>query len=433
MVPHLRRVAGFAALPAFSLLASVVLLPLVAARFGPGGWVTLGTGQATGAVVAILCGLSWATTGGHDVALADPAERRRLVTRSLATRSLALAVALPAATAVVVLVDAAYPLAAWLFMLGTALNTYTMAWFYAGTATPRHLAVNEGLVRLVGYAAASLVLLAGGALWLYALITVVGGLTSLALNLRTIRRLTAPHAALPRADHLATLRVQVRGTLGRTGFALFTFGGPALFALGATAAVAEFNAVDQMLKASVSATSILPQAFVAVVAVRAVAAGGVAGGVAGEVAWWRRPESLVVLWLPVAALLVWASAGPMVARYLFAGELRLSGTCAALIGLALAATMSVRSYELLVAVPLGLAPAVFAINAVVSLLGVGLLYAAARADSVTAGLLAWIAVHGVVHLCGIATVRRHRYRYPHESASEIRTEVTVSGGLEARR
>jgi len=400
MLLHLRRVAGFAFLPAFSLLASVVLLPLVAARFGPGGWVTLGAGQSIGAVVTIVCGLSWATVGGHAVAVADPVERRRLLTRSLTTRTVMLVAALPVATAVVLVVDAAYPFAAWLFMLGMALNTYTMAWFYGGTATPRHLAVNEGVVRLLGYVVASALLVLGGALWLYALVNVVSSLTSLALNVRTVRRMTAPHEPLPRRDHLATLRTQLRGTLGRTGFALFTFGGPTIFALGATAAVADFNAVDQMLKASVSATSILPQAFIAVVAIRA----------ATSVSWWRRPESLVVAWLPATAFLVWAVAGPLAARFLFAGELDLSRTLSVLIGLALATTMSVRSFELLVLVPRGMADVVFRINAVVSLGGVVLLYLAARADSVTTGLLAWVAIHLAIYAWEAATVRRSDVR-----------------------
>lgn len=397
MMQHLRRVAGFAFLPAFSLLASVVLLPLIAANFGSGGWVTLGAGQSIGAVVTIVCGLSWAVTGGHAVAVGDAVERRRLFVLSLSTRSVMLALTLPVATVVVVVVGVEYPFAAWLFMLGMALNSYTMGWFYGGAATPRHLAVNEGVVRLVGYVVASALLVAGGQLWLYALVNVLASLTSLALNCRTIRRATEPHAPLGRADHRAELVTQLRGTVSRTGFALFTFGGPTIFALGALAAVAEFNAVDQMLKASVSATSILPQAFIAVVATRA------AVGAAG---WWRRPESLVIAWLPLSALLVWALAGPQAAGFLFAGELDLSRTLSVLIGVALAATMSLRSFELLVLVPRGLTSTIFRINAVASFGGVALLYAAARADSVTAGLLAWVAVHTVIYGWELVELRR---------------------------
>ncbi len=397
MMQHLRRVAGFAFLPAFSLLASVVLLPLIAANFGAGGWVTLGAGQSIGAVVTIICGLSWAVTGGHAVAIGDDVERRRLFVLSLSTRSVMLALTLPVATVVVVVVGVEYPFAAWLFMLGMALNSYTMGWYYGGAATPRHLAVNEGVVRLVGYVVASALLVAGGELWLYALVNVLSSLTSLALNCRTIRRATRPHDRLRRADHRAELVAQLHGTLSRTGFALFTFGGPTIFALGAVAAVAEFNAVDQMLKASVSATSILPQAFIAVVATRAAV---------GATGWWRRPESLVIVWLPLTAFLVWASAGPQAAGFLFAGELDLSRTLSLLIGVALAATMSMRSFELLVLVPRGLTSTVFRINAVASFGGVALLYAAARADSVTAGLLAWIAVHTVIYAWELVELRR---------------------------
>lgn len=397
MMHHLRRVAGFAFLPAFSLLAAVVLLPLIASRFGSGGWVTLGAGQSIGAVVTIVCGLSWAVTGGHAVAVGDAVERRRLFTLSLSSRSVMLAAVLPIATVVVVVVGVDYPFAAWLFMLGMALNSYTMGWYYGGAATPSHLAVNEGVVRLVGYVVASGLLVSGGDLWLYALVNVLASLTSLALNCRTVRRATLPHPPLAWADHLAELRSQLSGTVSRTGFALFTFGGPTIFALGATVAVAEFNAVDQMLKASVSATAILPQAFIAVVATRA----------ALHARWWRRPESLVIVWLPLAAWSTWSLAGPQAAGFLFAGELDLSRTLSLLIGVALAATMSLRSFELLVLVPLGLTKVAFRINAIVSFGGVGLLYAAALADSVVAGLAAWIVIHAAIYAWELVALR-HR-------------------------
>ncbi len=399
---HLRRVAGFAFLPAFSLLASVVLLPLVAANFGSGGWVTLGAGQSIGAVVTIICGLSWAVTGGHAVAVADAVERRRLVVLSLTTRSAMLVLTLPLATAVVVVVDAEYPFAAWLFMVGMALNSYTMGWYYGGAATPRHLAVNEGAVRLLGYVVATAFLMLGGQLWVYALVNVVSSLVSLALNCLTIRRATRPCDRLGWDDHRAELVRQLEGTLARTGFALFTFGGPTIFALGAVAVIAEFNAVDQMLKASVSATSILPQAFIAVVATRSAV---------GTSRWWQRPESLVITWLPLGAFLVWTLAGPQAAGFLFAGELDLSHALSVLIGVALAATMSLRSFELLVLVPRGLTTTIFRINAVVSFAGVVLLYAAARADSVVAGLLSWVAIHAAIYAWEVTELRRSGARH----------------------
>ncbi|WP_370250279.1 hypothetical protein [Nocardioides sp.] len=427
MISHVRRLAGFALLPAFSLMASLVLLPLVASNFGPAGWVSLGTGISVGAVLTIICGLAWASIGGHRVAVGDAVERRRLFWLSLSTRGIVLAAALPIATAIIWVVDVDDTGAAWLFMVGLALNSFSMSWFYGGTENPGQLAVNEGVVRLSGYALATAALAAGAPLATYAALNVVASLVTLGLNTRSILRITAPCGPISRAEHLAELRVQFDGTLARSGFAFFTLGGPTIFALGAAASLAHFNAVDQMLKTSVSATSILPQAFIA------VAAAGVAARVPLGSLWTRRPEALVLTWLPLAALLTWCALGPVAADFLFAGKLELDRGTSVLIGVALASTMTLRSFELLIMFPRDLAKPVFTINAWWSFAAVAALYLSARLDSVELALGVWIGVHLVVYVMEVQVLRRRMGDghlagpVPHDLLPDPALEMAVAG------
>ena len=61
---HVRRLFGFALLPALSMLASLVLLPFIASRFGSGGWVALSIGQSVGALLSVAIGMAWPASVG---------------------------------------------------------------------------------------------------------------------------------------------------------------------------------------------------------------------------------------------------------------------------------------------------------------------------------------------------------------------------------
>ena len=51
---HVRRLFGFA----LSMLASLVLLPFIASRFGSGGWVALSIGQSVGVLLSVAIGMA---------------------------------------------------------------------------------------------------------------------------------------------------------------------------------------------------------------------------------------------------------------------------------------------------------------------------------------------------------------------------------------
>ena len=173
---HLRRFIGFSLLPACSLLASVTLLPLISGTQGPEGWVALGVGQGLGAIVGVIAGLAWPTIGGNAVALAAAEDRPGIFVSSVYSRLLALVTLLPFAIVGCVLLVEDYRTATTLFMVGTALNAMTASWYYSGLGEPSRLVINEGVVRLGGYAVSAVALAMGAPLSAYAGITVLAAL-----------------------------------------------------------------------------------------------------------------------------------------------------------------------------------------------------------------------------------------------------------------
>lgn len=261
------RIAGFGLIPAFSLISTVVLLPLISGAFGGSGWSALALGQSIGAIASFVVSLTWPVTGGQLVAT-DTGEGRAALYEESVRSSLAMALlVVPPAVALALWITPGHPAATALFVVGSALNGFSASWYFAGTGQPRYLVRNEAVVRLAGYGVSIPVLLLGGPLWGYGLALVLSGVVMLVLNVATIRgTLRRPGRLLPRHP-LRILRPYLPHTLSRTASSVFLFVGPTAVAVLAPGALAAYSAVDQLQKAAANALSVLPQAFISWVGV----------------------------------------------------------------------------------------------------------------------------------------------------------------------
>src|SRR5918994_391233 len=133
-----------------------------------------------------------------------------------------------------------------LFILATSANGLTAAWYFAGTGEPRHLVINEGVVRFGGYVVALVGFVAGAPLIWYAGATAAAAATSVLLNWRTVM---GPGRFWMAGAHRVAWRVireQLGGTFSRVLLAGYAFGGPMIFALLAPAQLPLFSAADQI-------------------------------------------------------------------------------------------------------------------------------------------------------------------------------------------
>jgi O-antigen/teichoic acid export membrane protein len=395
---HLRRMGGFSLLPGLSMLASLVLLPLISARFGSAGWVALSLGQSVGAVVSIVAGLAWPVLGGNAVAAApDQVAQQEIFRSSVYSRLLVLVVLVTCAVPLTVLLAPSYPWSTALFMLGVSGNALTAAWYFAGLGTPRLLVVNEGVVRFGAYLTALAGLTLGAPLIWYAACTAATGVVTLALNWRSIigRGPVWVRGGLRRAVDL--VRAQLTGTLSRVLRAVFIFGGPPVFAGLAPLHLPLFSALDQVQKAGTNTLAFLPDAFVHWV------------GSAGEHARRRIRQSLLFLGLVSLALVPgWMLLGPTVVDVLYAGRLTLHWPTHLLLVVAIAGQLIVTSMELLLMVPLGCSRAVYRGTSVVSLLGLVLLGVAAPVAGAVGGVAVWVVAQALLVGYYLLTLRRGR-------------------------
>jgi len=369
-------------LPLLSLIAPLVLLPIVAARFGTTGWTAVALGQSLGAVASVAISLAWPVIGGNLVARSTADERATIYMRSLVSRGLVCAVVLPSFVALSFLLAPEYPWQTAGFMVGIALNGMTAAWFYAGTGTPRHLVANEGAVRTTAYLLAAVALAMGADLGAYSAASVAGGVTSILLNARTILASSAKER-IPFRQRIAVgvdeLRNQARGTGARLLQAAFNFSGVSIYSAVAPQSLATFAAADQVAKAATNAGSVLPQTFVSWV-------GGAPRSRQREITSLAAVGSLLLvgfgIWLVVAS---------PVLGFMFAGSSMLSPADVVLIGLMVGGMISVQAVELLLLVPRGLERKIYAARSTVSVAGIVALAAAAAAFGVTAALGVYVA------------------------------------------
>jgi len=403
---HLKRLFGFSLIPAFSLLASIVLLPLVSGQHGAHGVVALAVGQSVGAILSVMASLAWPVVGGHAVAVADDAERRRLFVMSVYSRLVVLLVLLPFGIAVCLVLVSDYRLATCFFMTGIACNGMTMGWFYSGLGEPRKLVLHEGVVRLVGYAVAALALTRGAPLVTYAAITTLAALTSLGLNWLHVIGWKTGHVRQLFGQAWTTIVEHRAGTMSRVLQAGFFYGGPTIFASLTPGSVSVYAAMDQMQKATANAAGVFPQSLVSFVS--------------GESEHrWRRGH-LAFAGTSAAGLVVvvaWAAVGPEIVNFLFSGEVDITRWGATLIGLSVAVAMMAKTYESLVLVPMGLAKSVFRADSAFAVLGIAVLALASTTGSANLTMASWTLVN-LALLVFVAWVARRHGRRTHDDGEQ---------------
>ena len=362
MKPHILRMIGFGLVPSLSLLASLVILPLISERYGGPGWTALTIGQSVGAFASVVVGLAWPVIGGHAIAGASTlAERRHTYWLSILSRLLTFIVILPVSTLIVYLISSEFIVEAIIFNIATTMNGFSAAWYFAGVGDPRPLVINEALVRVLFHGVTIVGMFGGLGLWWYALCNLATGPVMFMLNWFSVMKGSKP-ARLGLREITKQTKNYSAGTLSRLSISGFTFGGPIVMALVNPGALALYTACDQLQKTGTSAAAAVTNTFVSWV------------GKDQQTATKRSRLSLMICSLGATAfLLIWLFAGPRVMELVFAGQIQLNPLTNFLLGISISAIFMLRSVELLQQIPRGRASLVFTAGLWSSLIGVGLL------------------------------------------------------------
>ncbi|TNM59452.1 hypothetical protein FHN55_20685 [Streptomyces sp. NP160] len=358
--------AGFAGLPLLSLLAPFLLLPLLARVGGQEGWAAVLLGQSAGGLGAVVAGLGWGLVGPVAVARADAAQRREVYARSLASRGVVVAVAMPVCALVAAaLSEEGHRWTAAAMSTAMVVGALSPSWFSIGIGRPSAIAVFEILPRLVAIGLSAVLVLTTQQLWTYpALLALATAAGTWAYGRRVVgvraRQVLAVRAwAEVWRTRAASGTVAVGGSYSQT---------PLLVAgvvVSDVGLLASFGSADRLYRLSLTAVQALTSALQGWVAERPV--------LPGERTTRRMRAGLALhAALGAAGLVGFSLLGPWLSGLLFTEELAADRAVSVLVGVAFLAVSLNTALGRLVLVPLGATGTVFTstlVGAVVGLVG----------------------------------------------------------------
>lgn len=346
----LQRIAAFGLLPATSLLSSLILLPIISARFGQAGWSSVLLGQSIGAAASVVCALAWPMEGADLISRAAPALRRAIYRVSVRQRAAALAAATPVVIAACLVADPSMPLVCVLSSLALALNALSPGWYFVGTSRPSQLLVAEGGPRILAQLSA-IALVAFVPLWSYPIALIVGMLVTLAITAFYTNRSNSPTYPSDATDATASEsppklsggRLPLLAVLARGADAASSYMAPPLVALVAGPAYPLFAAVDKLNQTMLNGMSTVTRGLTAWIAE------------ANDLGRRRRLNGAVLVAFTLAgvSLSILSVAIPFLLDYVFAGTVEASPVVALLAATIIAATFLLRTLSLVLLVPQG--------------------------------------------------------------------------------
>jgi O-antigen/teichoic acid export membrane protein len=325
-----RRLVGFMLGPFLSAMSPLLILPVLAGKLGEDGWAALAIAQSSGTFVSIAVMFGWPVTGPAIVARAPTAEISGLYYESLRAR-LPLFGVLSLAALAGSLVTAP---AEWRWYAAVSAFVFVLpglgaGWLCVGLGRPLWIVWYETLPRLATAAVAAAIISAGGSVWSYPVLTLIGtlgGLLYFSSRVITPRRSRGVELPLPQL-----LRQQWVAAATSIVGAVYSAGTVFLAATVTNSAeVADLSSADRIYRLALIAIMVGSNVLIPMV-VRSDP-----DGLRSTVSAFVAMVALGVLGAPVLALGI-----PVMCSILFGPELQPSAETSAFYGLAfLAVAMS---------------------------------------------------------------------------------------------
>jgi O-antigen/teichoic acid export membrane protein len=232
-----RRIAAFVIAPLLSLIAPLVVLPVIADSTDASGWASLAVGQSVGAVAGILVAFGWPLVGPVEVARSERAAVGVVLFESLLSRGVLLAgTAIPAAA----IAALAAPTGRVTLTVITALATMTFGltfnWVAIGLGRARSIIAFDAVPRVAFALLTAVIVVRGGSLFWYPALTAAASIAGLLLFCIFVVRPNRPDRPLGTA-----LRARLGGQAPAAATALAggAYSAGALFLVGISTSVHE--------------------------------------------------------------------------------------------------------------------------------------------------------------------------------------------------
>ncbi|MBK5249136.1 MAG: hypothetical protein JJE50_06830 [Actinomycetales bacterium] len=146
----LSQMFGFGLSMALLAVVSLLAIPAMVAASGPRAWASIATGQAVGAVAAVVIAYGWVVTGPARIARGDSSNRPVEYAESLSARAIICAPVAAAACGIAALVVRDHIGLAVLGALSAASIGMTASWYFVGLSKPYLLLALETAPRVAG-------------------------------------------------------------------------------------------------------------------------------------------------------------------------------------------------------------------------------------------------------------------------------------------
>lgn len=144
------KMLAFSAPVAITGIVTLVSIPLIIRHTGADAWAAIAVGQASGAAVALVGMLGWATTGPAAVARGTVAERRALFIDSLWSRLPLVFITVPAAAGISTILAPTHHSVALICGVASVLTSLSAGWYFIGSGSPARLAFLDTMPRVIG-------------------------------------------------------------------------------------------------------------------------------------------------------------------------------------------------------------------------------------------------------------------------------------------
>lgn len=330
------RVVGFLLVPAFSVITPLVALPAITARFGAGGWSSVALGLAVGAIASTVIELGWGWNGPARVARASESALPRLWASSLLTRVSVALLMTPLGAVVSFTIAPAHPATAALTAAGTSLIGLSPSWLFIGRGRPWAMIAFEMAPRAIGAVAATLLLVSGSPLAVYALVAVIAPVV--VTQLITLRAVHVDRGALRGISFRRTLHA-IRGqfavmTARVASTAYMQLPIVIVSAISPISVAATYSAGDRLMRMTLTGLAPVPSMSQRWVNTPEPPAER-----------WRRAKRAIWgnLALGVLAGLVFALAAPFATTLIFSGVINLTLTGSILMGMTIVVVCTSRA------------------------------------------------------------------------------------------
>jgi O-antigen/teichoic acid export membrane protein len=332
---QIRTLFFYFLIPGISAVTPLLVYPALTFRFGEEGFASVAIAQSLGSAGAVIAELGWGVIGPQRIARADRAGRTRLYGSALATKGLAVLIIAPLAGLAASLIVSDHQVAAAILASATVTMALSPSWYLVGANRPLTILYTEGIPRTVLLIGAAIAIAVGAPLELYGIATFLAVACTLFLVWGAVGERPLPTGQdFREGGHV--IREQLPLTFGRMISVIYTSLPVAIVGIVYPSAVPVFGAVERLMRMALNILSGVPSRLQSWI-----------GVVHGEVRIRRSRQSILInLALGLVSAVGFALLAPLVAKFVFAGQIDIPLEISALSASVLLAICASRGFGL---------------------------------------------------------------------------------------